>query len=264
MDAGLQQMWTFHCPQVAFESEFLLHFLLALSALHMGRLNSDNAEIMDANDFHFNLALPGYNAALAHITNLNADAVCLSSMLICFHALVAPASTEAYSLPLRYFRLCRGMIAVFRHALPWVNKRLIGAIVQAKPELGSITERKTLTKDGRYDGFLSSLNLIENMDPKYESAIGHLRGLHASLSADESPMFTPRHFIAFSALLGDDFLDALEQRQPIALVIVAHFFALAKMSDDVWWLHGVPDREIRGIRSMLPAKWQWAMTFHFG
>ena len=31
--------------------------------------------------------------------------------------------------------------------------------------------------------------------------------------------------------------------------------------DNVWWLRGIPEREVRGIASVMPEEWKWTMAW---
>lgn len=56
---------------------------------------------------------------------------------------------------------------------------------------------------------------------------------------------------AWAYRLESDFIDALQQRQPVSLIILAHFVVLMKQMDDMWIFKGWPEHIIDGIRGSL-------------
>jgi hypothetical protein len=66
--------------------------------------------------------------------------------------------------------------------------------------------------------------------------------------------------LAFPGNVPGSFLSLLAHHEPIALVITACFFEMLRIVEkDIWWLQGVPEREIAGLLTILPADWLWAM-----
>ena len=62
------------------------------------------------------------------------------------------------------------------------------------------------------------------------------------------------------------YLELVEQHDPRALALLARNLALLKTNSGIWWLHGVgrhsvAESAVRGIRSLLPNEWTWAMDW---
>ena len=53
----------------------------------------------------------------------------------------------------------------------------------------------------------------------------------------------------------------VRERRPRALVLLAYYFAVLKAVDNVWWIRGVPEREVFGLQAIIPERWQWAMVW---
>ncbi|KAM3078709.1 hypothetical protein ACMFMG_006575 [Clarireedia jacksonii] len=78
--------------------------------------------------------------------------------------------------------------------------------------------------------------------------------------APEHPLATARRFTAFGLQVPKNFIDLIEAKEPRALIIFAHYFALAKcltLREDplFWWVGDTVDREVRGILGMLEKGW---------
>lgn len=70
-----------------------------------------------------------------------------------------------------------------------------------------------------------------------------------------------RRIVCLGVLVPARYIELLEQGRPRALAIFAHHLAFSKAIEEHWWFHGVADRVVHGIQSILPAEWQWAMEW---
>jgi hypothetical protein len=90
----------------------------------------------------------------------------------------------------------------------------------------------------------------------YEHAVACLNWAHRK--PDRS------RILGFAATVSRRFVALIELHDPRALVIIACFFAMTVVVDDVWWLQGVAKREVTGIFGLLPPEWwdkmQWAVA----
>lgn len=67
--------------------------------------------------------------------------------------------------------------------------------------------------------------------------------------------------LGFPATVSRRFVELIGMQDPRTLVIVACFFAMTKVVDEVWWLKGVAKREVNGILSLLPQEWWGKMEW---
>ncbi len=70
-----------------------------------------------------------------------------------------------------------------------------------------------------------------------------------------------RRIVCLGVLAPRRYIELLEEGRPRALAILAHHMALSQAVEEHWWFHGVADRAVNGIQSILPAEWQWAMEW---
>jgi hypothetical protein len=61
--------------------------------------------------------------------------------------------------------------------------------------------------------------------------------------------------MAFALLAPKKFIQYVGEQLPRALVILAHFFALASNVKYMWWIGDIAQREIQGIWDVLPLEW---------
>ncbi|RGP72012.1 sterol uptake control 2 [Fusarium longipes] len=88
---GDDVMWHDKVPRLAFDNPYILHLMLALSALHLARL-----EVTEATKYE-QLAEKHHSIALSHVTNLlpqikqdNCSALYIATVLICSYAFAKP------------------------------------------------------------------------------------------------------------------------------------------------------------------------------
>lgn len=88
-------------------------------------------------------------------------------------------------------------------------------------------------------------NIYEYIEPEGETT-------KESISKKEDPQKhnskTRRLSSAFGAMSPPKFKQLVSEGHSRAVVILAHYFAIMKAVDDVWWLRGVPEREVFGIQ----------------
>ena len=70
-----------------------------------------------------------------------------------------------------------------------------------------------------------------------------------------------RRIMTFGPLVPKRFVALLAERQPRALVTIAHLMSMAKYVEDFWWFKGAAERDILGVQSILPQEWQWALEW---
>jgi len=95
----------------------------------------------------------------------------------------------------------------------------------------------------------------------YEKTLAYVGGVYLALLDKEAPRVMIRRIVCLGVLAPARYIDLLEQGRPRALAILAHHLALSQAIEEHWWFHGVADRAVNGIQSILPAEWQWAMEW---
>lgn len=95
----------------------------------------------------------------------------------------------------------------------------------------------------------------------YRNTVSYIGAVTAAREANEERRQTSRRLIIFPIIIPARFTDLLKERRPRALVILAHYFALAASFSDFWWIGDSPVQEIRAIQPCLSPDWQGAMTW---
>lgn len=109
----VQDAWGIVLPQMAFSCDYLMHGILALSALHLATLKAENkGEYIDCSMSHLHCSLSTYNQVLPNIAADNCVTLFAVSSLVAVHVCALPIVDEAGPYLERIttlFNMCRGV-----------------------------------------------------------------------------------------------------------------------------------------------------------
>lgn len=270
----IQSLWTEDVPQWAFEYDFLLDALLGLTAIHMYILRTPDASLLSCAYNYYAEAASKYRKALADINNDTAGPILATSLFIGFQSKIVPrlhAANEPYKLPIGLFYLQRGVPTTYKAVAPFLQGHRMMAILFATmppvEEVPACDDDQFLPEEV-YQDALAILRQLDAADAMTlaskevcRSTFAYVLAIHRSLEKDEPDMFTRRRVTAFFQLVPWPFVELLEQMNPIAMLILARYFSVSKVRDDLWWVRGLAEREVLGIVGILPAEWRTFMDF---
>lgn len=266
------QAWQNAVPALAMNSPCLMDAILAVSALHLRTIDREDQSLVRASHAYMASAISEYSATLSRgLDQSNAEAVFATSALIAFQASASRIfmeedghnEIEGYSLPLQWFHSFQGVKAVVMASWRWIRESTaVLPIISAQPALNLDTS----VNDQKFFGpLLHNLdkiiedeeeNLRQTTRQAYEHSVAYLSWAH------EKP--DRRRILGFPATVSKRFVELIEQKAPLALVIVAMFFAMTKaVEHEVWWLLGIARIEVNGIYGILPDEFKnmadWAV-----
>ena len=109
----MQDVWGIVMPQMAFSCDYLMHGILALSALHLATLKAENkSNYIDCSMAHFHCSLSTYNQVLPNIAADNCLTLFALSSLVTVHVCALPIVDEAgpyLERIMTLFNMCRGV-----------------------------------------------------------------------------------------------------------------------------------------------------------
>lgn len=286
----LTELWGVNVPNLAFTGgQHLMDAILAVSALHLRSVCPNDKDLVRASHSYMISCVNQYSNNLSSgIDASNAAALFLTSTLIAFQSTATRIFTKdeshftsnnltgldgsvagtSYQPPLAWFHSFQGVKTVVAASWPWLKQSdVILSIIDAQPVLNLNFGRAS-------EGFFG--HLLSNMDE--ELSVMDSQGSPADASApngagsvsaaSERAKHTRQAYqhavatlnwahskpgqgvLAFPATVSKRFVELIEERRPRALAILASFFALLKIMDHVWWLHGTARREVLGIVSL--------------
>ena len=269
------EAWKQAIPQLAFSSEVVLNPMLALSALHL-HAHSHNDVAMDmALRRYFGRALVHHRQALSNPREGMSEQLWLSAVVLSHMSwLLAHQSLPkaAYELPIHAFNMLEGVGILF------VQKSVQGYGWLGHEALPRVVPDEELSMAARVQlqGIAQDLvNLLDRFDvpampendrniyiEAQDYVLYYYRAFYSGADAK-----TLQRFIAFMAVqCQPGYRDMLQRHDPLAMALMARMLVLLNELDHAWWANGegeyeVVERDVRGIRSLMPGALQWAVDW---
>lgn len=268
----MEAAWMTSVPEMAFQSSSncLLDAVFAVSALHMRIQTPTDQSLIRASHGYMASAISQYShELLAGVNETNAEALFVTSAFIAFQASAARCFNEevygqdgTYTLPLPWFHSFQGVKAVVLATWKYIRTSArVRPIITAQPALSlDLAPKQQAFFSPLLDGLEEDLektdsNIRRETRQAYEHSVAFLNWCHLSPSRSR--------ILGFPATVSRRFVELLESHDPRTLCIVACFFAMTKVVDEIWWLKSVAKREVNGILSLLPKEWwskmDWAL-----
>lgn len=245
---------------------FLLHGLLAISALHLSTLQPHRkGELTRRATLYEHLGLPSFRDFVSHDNPQNIHAV------VSFAGFVVPyvcgsRDTLTGRIPSleddhpHWFFAFRGLLQMVGRSWMILRTGPFSPLLERGPifTLDTIehpddvhlvkTYQLLAARDGSSDEDVEPLKVCK-------AALDELRRLFA---CPHTPMRT-RVMIAIHVWPGtvsQEFIRLIQERRPEALIILAHYCVLLKKVDSCWWLAGVGNRMLAAIDEALGPEWR--------
>lgn len=267
---AVHEMWSVAVPEMAFDYEPLLHTLLALSAAHRVTLWPDQENsLRPIQHDYIDLALQDHRPVTAHLDGSTSEAVCINAILLSLYTLYlrSEPTSGPYEPPLLWLSVARGIRTIMKtvfHQFVQSNSKLL-PLLMAKPVIFSEGLSAFLSPTKPFHSILDYGRESEDMDEKaceaYEKSIEYLECLHTAMQSAEPEWVLRKLFTGFPPMVPRRFGELVSEKRPRALVILAYLFAMGKKVENVWWLQGIPEVEVRGINTIIPSDWKWAMIW---
>lgn len=245
--------------QHAFANPFLMDCLLGLSAMHINHLKLRHLNVSPGKEIYYRAkAFETFRKAVEAADPASFPALLACSLLLC------GLSTHMF----------RGEDAKPLAILDWmIIWRGIGTIVEVtklpllfRSGIAGLLFRPNVDLDAsarRVPGYLLFMVAsTKDDDPEfplvetYYCALKYLGSLYLELSNGFSNMLLLR-IATYFTFLPHQFVEAARQRQPRALVILAHYLAFSKFRvETCWWMDGIGEQEIPNIYQHLGPEWE--------
>lgn len=260
------RLWDVTVPSEALSHDFLMHALLGVSALHIVRLRGaggSTSRYLRLAQVHHHYSFTLFRSIFTKITPENCTAaLAFSSLTFIFSSGVALISDGApyhsqidtYITLLKWFR---GFWSLFVA----VRSRIEDGPMGRFPPLRMLRVDESM--DGMANAAAEAVRLLLDLNAAcaesesdkaiYHGAILQIQGcLHRSSALPRTlwPVF-----------ISDAYLAHLEQKRPMALVILAHSCVLAKYAPYRWFLHDWIIRISIAIEKTLGPTWKQAMRW---
>ena len=260
-------VWQMTLPQIALSHEFVMHAILAVSALHIAHLREQRNAYWKRAAIHQNRALQLQQVAMAKPTRENADGLFAFLLLIVYLSSASPSSVDGSMIdtPLYSAIQCIHMLRGVRSILPairhWVEEGPLAHLLRFYP--GNIKSNPTFRDPSMEDHFSKLLifcstapNLNKNTEMEdvenFAAAASSLRTSFLKVESvpdGDSNMALIWHW---AVRLPAAFVDRLGQQHPVPLVLLAHWCVLLAQARNYWWVEEWVDQTMREVRDCLP------------
>ncbi|KAH1415504.1 hypothetical protein KXV98_003862 [Aspergillus fumigatus] len=201
----IKDCWSIDVPRLAFSYKPLLHAVFAIAALHLSKVNPDEAGLPDIHCNFLEQALREHRLCIGGITTQTADAVCFTSILLQIDVFATLQSRHvvSYEQVSEWMRLVRGSVAVFDAAMEIVRHNThppnIWCIIDTFP-----MPLRTNSDAGSFSFLLPTVPDDEDDETAleaYRGAVAHINATWLAMEAKEHPQISCRRLMVFP--LGD-------------------------------------------------------------
>ncbi|KAH7136426.1 hypothetical protein EDB81DRAFT_657165 [Dactylonectria macrodidyma] len=242
-------VWKTAVPEIAFSHEFLMHGLLAMSALHYAQSHpNQRRQYVLVSSYYQNLALQHFSTHLNDINDDNCEALFLLATFIFVITMCSIADRPDSEAPLspsevaHSFMLLQGIktIVNFSHLTRWNEHGPLAPLLQPLPPIKLMRSGPFLVQMDRLT------TLAREMHPSFDVinpqsscllAIESLRITYHSTFAEDAASGRSRRIWLWPITLTNVFIDLIDKNHPVALIILAHFAALARPFEYQDWIN---------------------------
>ena len=273
--AESHRLWREVVPQLAFEHEFLMRGILAISALHLSILRDDR------HDYYLNLAVRQQDSALSQfraamateIYESKGDAFFAMATVIVVYGFESPKAADSLGMfnyngedSDEWLPLIRGVNSVIQSVWMTIKGgRLNGLLHDFNDSPNGTDLPPILSEQLEYlDRYCDALDGREEDIQACKDAAYQLRQCFIRINNKTAyecevslaflwPVYIPEHYVQM-----------LHKKRPEALIILSHYCVTLYHLDRYWWLNGWAQHIIHNIRQELHPDlhhWiQWPMN----
>lgn len=262
-----EEMWRVAVPQLAMQHRFLMQGIFAVSALHLAHLHPErHQELIIVAAQHQQSALQSYRSVLENVTQDNCNAVFAFSGLVVCYAFGSPQLPEGLLLtrtdktqPIPdWLRFIRGAFSLLSSSWSWIQNGPMAPMLEPIPRNTSVLND---TDDKQLRGLQSLLDspTLINRDEQtldktklYHEALYELRRAFAESYSLENPAFCVR-WASFDwpVRVSEGFIKLLSEKEPRALILLAHYCVLLKREEPCWYIDGHGQQLLSTIEAIL-------------
>lgn len=242
-------------PQLSFEHDFLLNGMLGTASLQLQKMDP-TPETRKQTDIYRSRSLNSFRQALSRVRigTKEYEAVLIMSLLV---VVLSSQDDSDALIVVNWFVLFRGLstiISLQAHDFDKVSRLSVGPIFQR--ELAPLKSKPVVPT--------ILLNMFQGMEPwdpdyrfleSYCQILDAMGILYASLKDDGLSNNLYVRVVSWPSYSNQDFANQAKAKRPRALIILAHYLLFVKFARMVWWVEGIPAKEIVKIAAMIGPEW---------
>ncbi|KAJ5545843.1 hypothetical protein N7494_003428 [Penicillium frequentans] len=269
-----RKVWEMPVLEEALNSPFLMHGILALSALHLSHLREDGRHVMwlDIAIAHKNTALVMFSDQLRNITKSNAKSMMVFAGLAFAFSLASAVDIDTkedgpgLNALTDVFILARGVQTVLDAEADFLRQSNFKPLFDTTVPEVDIPENILAALDRLEQLHIRCSQWDNNIDSaSYTRAIKFLRDLAAITCAEPTSMTMAAGWAIHAS---QRYLDDLKAKKPLALVVLAHYCVFLHMARENWCIGSWGRKVLLQIAQALEPDWhphiEWATlnVFH--
>ncbi|KAI2785911.1 hypothetical protein POX_h09674 [Penicillium oxalicum] len=262
--------WQKLVPRLALDHRYLLHGIFSLASLHLATTTADPARMrlyVDTGLEYHSKSLEPFRVALDNLSPENCDAVFAESVVTAAICLALPQLTSGpenegamINNVVTAFQLLQGVKKILFIGRGWIKLKLFvkgdfwsDVSTDLDEDTQSAFDQLSVLNDQIE---LSRENVLQSRHGRHREIIKHLR--HCFMKFQCSP--DPAPVLAWLGAVDNDFVDNVQRRSPLSLLVLAHWgVLLAELNDKRWWAHNAGRAlvdEILGILDTGNLSWE--------
>ncbi|KAL4879316.1 hypothetical protein BJY04DRAFT_229107 [Aspergillus karnatakaensis] len=237
----MQETWQVAIPKIAYSNEFLMHGILALSALHLAHLKPERySTYLAGSGFHMSLGLRSFRRILVSPTSDNCCALFAFCSIVMVYIHASPAeppdslfnSSNGLNSILELLTLCRGTLVLH----PYISVIQSSAL---KPlfmrEFEMHIEHPDTDHPSSHLRHLIDAEIPIDQQGTFTQALEMLVHSFKTISTAERPLECGMLYM-WPLSVEDSFFGALRQHHPVALVFLAYYCVQLQAFSDFWFV----------------------------
>jgi hypothetical protein len=291
-------VWRVAMPQMGLAHPFLLSGILAISALHLSTiLPHRKQELQNFAIAQESAALPSFRESIRNPNAETIHAIFAFAGSVVYYIMASPEvlpagqTVDRCRLPSRddahphWFQTMRGLMALLAKHWAELAKGPFGPLLDGDPGPNYASDNPDDEQLAKLEGLFSASSLLScpllppspdfgssfpSLIPQEERKLELLREALTELRRVSALPHSPNRTLCvktsaymWPGSVSQDFVELIYERDPRALVLLAHYCILLKRNNHVWYLRGLGAGLLENIWQALGEDWrpwiQWAM-----
>ncbi|OJJ07717.1 hypothetical protein ASPVEDRAFT_142123 [Aspergillus versicolor CBS 583.65] len=269
----IQETWQEAIPKIAYSYEFLMHGILAFSALHLAHLKPErHSYYLASSGFHMTLGLRSFRRILLSPTNDNCCALFAFCSFIMVYISASPTEPAEPDLGdgldsiIELLGLCRGTLVLAPYleriqTTPLKPLFLSEFYADVSSPTGSGYQFDGLEEHLAHLHQLIQSNISDSISAEsYLRALDRLKASFETIRCFELPLEIGLLYI-WPLSIDEPFFNELKQRHPVALVFLATYSVQLHAFSDYWFVGQQGFAWLSRISAVLPGEFHEFLTW---
>lgn len=256
-------VWRHAVPEEALSNPFLMHGILALSALHLARTSPEKtrrAAYLEQAMAHQNQALELFRDLLCDLNKANSKPMVAFAGIVVLYTFGSPHIRDVQDPWACIDSLCqvlvlsRGVLQLIRYPADTISGSAFAPILQLDESYAPLQgEAKTIIDDLYEANNLCGLQDANHETEVYASTIGNFAKM---LSLVHGGVTTSTVAIRWAIKLPQRFLEIVRGREPLSLVILSYYCVLLQYLKHRWCFEDWCVQLVQAVWAILDDHWR--------